>query len=101
MTQVTYEVVEHDGGWAYRVGDVFSGTFPTHDAARQAADAAARRQQAEGGPAVIEYEDEAGQWHKEIARGDDRPDTEVEDDAEGRADQDDHTLSTIAGSTEK
>ena len=25
MTQVTYEIVEHDGGWAYRVDGVFSG----------------------------------------------------------------------------
>ena len=37
MTTVTYEVVEHDGGWAYKVGDVFSETFPTHDDALDAA----------------------------------------------------------------
>jgi hypothetical protein len=28
--KVTYEVVEHDGGWAYRAKGVFSETFPTH-----------------------------------------------------------------------
>ena len=22
MTRITYEIVEHDGGWAYKVGDV-------------------------------------------------------------------------------
>ena len=37
MARVTYVIVEHDGGWAYKVGDVFSETFPTHDAALAAA----------------------------------------------------------------
>ena len=37
MSHVTYTVVEHDGGWAYKVGDVFSETFPTHEAAHAAA----------------------------------------------------------------
>jgi len=27
MTRIVYEVVEHDGGWAYRVNGVFSETF--------------------------------------------------------------------------
>jgi hypothetical protein len=27
MTKITYEIVEHDGGWAYKVGDVFSEPF--------------------------------------------------------------------------
>jgi hypothetical protein len=30
MNKITYEVVEHDGGWAYRVDGVFSETFPSH-----------------------------------------------------------------------
>jgi hypothetical protein len=79
VTQVTYEVVEHDGGWAYKVGDVFSETFPSHDEARRAADAAAHRQQLEGEPEVIEYEDARGQWHTELADGSDRPQTDVAD----------------------
>ena len=29
----------------------------------------------------IEYEDESGKWHRELSRGDDRPETDVEDDA--------------------
>ena len=28
MTKITYEVVEHDGGWAYRVDGVFSELLP-------------------------------------------------------------------------
>lgn len=82
MTQQTYEIVEHDGGWAYKVGDVYSETFATHDVARQAAEAAARRQEKlRSDPAAIEYEDADGEWHREQASGDDHPDTEVEDEA--------------------
>ena len=29
MSKVTYHIVEHDGGWAYRVDGVFSEPFPT------------------------------------------------------------------------
>ena len=41
MTHVTYEIVEHDGGWAYRVNGAYSETFRTHDDARKAAHRAA------------------------------------------------------------
>jgi len=44
MTRITYEIVEHDGEWAYKVGDVFSEPFPSHDAARRAAERAAHEQ---------------------------------------------------------
>ncbi|TAN15007.1 MAG: DUF2188 domain-containing protein, partial [Rhizobiaceae bacterium] len=37
MAHVTYHIVEHDGGWAYKLGNVFSETFRTRDAAIQAA----------------------------------------------------------------
>jgi len=37
MAEVKYKIVEHDGGWAYKLGDVFSETFPSHDAALRAA----------------------------------------------------------------
>ncbi len=48
MVRVTYVIVEHDGGWAYKVGDVFSETFPTHDTALAAARIAAAEQQQPG-----------------------------------------------------
>jgi hypothetical protein len=38
MTKITYEIVEHDGGWANRIDGVFSETFPSHDMARRAAE---------------------------------------------------------------
>jgi Uncharacterized protein conserved in bacteria (DUF2188) len=77
MTKVTYEIVEHDGGWAYRVGDVYSETFPTHDAARRAAERAAQEQVQPDATTAISYEDEKGRWHDEVSPGDDRPETDV------------------------
>ena len=53
MTKVIYEIVEHDGGWAYRVDGVFSETFPSHDVARKAAERAAREQVSPGETAAI------------------------------------------------
>jgi hypothetical protein len=79
MSQVTYTVVEHDGGWAYKAGDVFSETFATREAAHAAAARAAQEQRAPGQGGPIEYEDSSGDWHEEEERGDDCPDTEVED----------------------
>lgn len=79
MTNVTYEIVEHDGGWAYRLDGVYSETFRSHDAAFAAAKRAAVEQQRPGETTGITYEDDKGRWHFEISRGDDRPTTEVED----------------------
>jgi hypothetical protein len=77
MSHVIYQVVEHDGGWAYKVGDVFSESFATKQLAHAAASKAAREQKTPGTSEVIEYEDSSGQWHDEDAKGSDRPDTEV------------------------
>jgi hypothetical protein len=35
MPDITYEIVQHDGGWAYKVDGVFSETFPTHETFQQ------------------------------------------------------------------
>ena len=77
MSKATYTVVKHDGGWAYRVDETFSETFPTHDAARKAAELAASEQSAPGESVVISYEDREGHWHTEESAGDDRPETKV------------------------
>ncbi len=37
MTKIVYEIVEHDGGWAFKLGDTISETFKNHDAAYAAA----------------------------------------------------------------
>jgi hypothetical protein len=79
MSDVTYEIVEHDGGWAYKVGDVFSEPYPTHAAALKAAQLAAEEQKTPGNTEVIEFEDSQGKWHTETARGSDRPSTTIKD----------------------
>jgi hypothetical protein len=77
MTTIIYEIVEHDGGWAYRADGVFSETFPSHDGARHAAERAARMQHVPGDATGITYEDKAGKWHEEFSPGTDRPETDV------------------------
>jgi hypothetical protein len=77
MTKAHYEVVEHDGGWAYKLGDVFSETFPSKTDAQAAASRAAAEQRVPGKSEEIEFQDKTGKWHIEHARGDDRPDTDV------------------------
>ena len=77
MSKIEYRIVQHDGGWAYRVDETFSETFPTHDSARHAAERAAREQAAPGEATVISYEDPKGHWHREQSAGDDRPEPKV------------------------
>ena len=79
MTQVTYKVVQHDGGWAYTFDGVFSETYITHAAALAAARRAAAEQRTPGRTEVIMYETADGKWHTETAAGSDRPETGVED----------------------
>ena len=78
MAHVVYRIVEHDGGWAYKSGETFSETFPSHDAAKAAALRAAREQRVPDQTAAIEYETADGRWITESADGHDRPETEVE-----------------------
>ena len=77
MAKITYEIVKHDGGWAYRVDETFSEAFSTHDAARKAAEQAAREQEEPGKATPISYEDKKGHWHSERSAGDDRPEVKV------------------------
>lgn len=77
MSKVTYEVVEHDGGWAYSVGGAYSETFPSHEAASAAAQRAAAEQEQPGESEAIVYQASDGSVREEVARGNDRPDTEV------------------------
>jgi len=79
MTHITYHIVQHDGGWAYRLDDVYSETFATHDAAMHAARRAAVKQGRPGEDAGITYEDAQGHWVNEVVRGEDRPIADVED----------------------
>ena len=78
MAHVTYRIVEHDGGWAYKSGGTYSETFATHDDAKAAAVRAAREQKVPDENAAIEYETVDGRWVTEDADGHDRPITDVE-----------------------
>ena len=77
MTKVVYDVVEHDGGWAYRVNDTISETFPSHDAARAAAVRAAREQHITGESLTIVFQDADGIVREETTTGRDHPETDV------------------------
>ncbi len=79
MTEVTYHIVEHDGGYAYKVGDVFSETFPSRQDALQAAQAAPPSSRCRAPRKEIRYQDQAGAWHDETAQGGDRPVAKVEE----------------------
>jgi hypothetical protein len=79
MAHVTYQIVQHDGGWAYKSDGVFSEPYPTHEGALAAARAAAAEQRVPGRTEAIEWEDANGKWHTETAPGSDRPDTDVKD----------------------
>jgi Uncharacterized protein conserved in bacteria (DUF2188) len=87
MPDVTYEIVQHDGGWAYEVDGVFSETFQTHAEAVAAAQAAAEEQDVPGHTETIEYEDDKGKWHTETASGRDRPHTHRQGQGLSRRDQ--------------
>jgi len=78
MAKIHYKVVQHDGGWAYKLGDVFSEPFPTHAAALAAARRVAFEQHIPGDTRTIEYQTPDGVWHTELASSLDRPDADVE-----------------------
>jgi Uncharacterized protein conserved in bacteria (DUF2188) len=79
MATLKYEIVKHDGGWAYRADGTYSETFRSHDAAFAAARHAAAEQRAPDRDTLIEWEDKNGVWHAERSSAGDRPPTEVED----------------------
>jgi hypothetical protein len=76
MTSVHYKIVQHDGGWTYKVGEVFAETFATRQAAEAAAQRAAAEQRVPTPPHDIQYEDEKGRWRVEHSDGE-PPDTDV------------------------
>jgi hypothetical protein len=77
MPKIHYQVVQHDGGWAYRLNDVFSEPFRSKAAALAAARRVAAEQHIPGDTTKIEFQDEVGKWHTELSEGTDRPDADV------------------------
>jgi len=79
MSRIIYRIVQHDGAWAYEANGTFSERFPSREAARAAAQLAAREQGRRGDTTPISYEDENGVWHDEMSPGSDRPQAWVEE----------------------
>ena len=79
MSKVTYEIIQHEDGWAYKARGTISETFPSHDAALAAARTAAGEQKVPGETVGIQYETADGVWHEEVDSGRDRPETAVKD----------------------
>jgi hypothetical protein len=77
MAKIHYRIVQHDGGWAYRLDDVFSEPFADKASALQAARRVAAEQHIPGETTRIEYQDHDGKWHTELSQGTDRPDADV------------------------
>ena len=77
VARIHYRIVAHDGGWAYKLDDVFSEPFSSRSAALAAAKRVATEQHVPGNTTHIEYQDETGIWHTELSEGDDRPDADV------------------------
>src|ERR1044071_3467093 len=77
MARIHYRIVAHDGGWAYKLDDVFSEPFPSKSSALAAAKKVAAEQHVPGETTHIEFQDDTGAWHSELSEGDDRPDADV------------------------
>lgn len=77
MRKLYYRIVPHDGGWAYKLGEVFSEPFSSRKAALVAAHRVAREQHVPGDTVTIEYQNETGEWITELAQSTDRPDADV------------------------
>ncbi|HRO02065.1 MAG TPA: DUF2188 domain-containing protein [Terricaulis sp.] len=79
MTKIVYEIIQHDGGWAFKLDDTISETFASHEAAYAAARRVAIEQRRPDQTVGISWEDARGRWHDEISPGDDRPEVEIKD----------------------
>jgi hypothetical protein len=64
MNKITYRVLRYDGGWAYRIDEMLSETYDTYDAARSAADGAAREQLLPRKAVVVPFKDKRGPWRR-------------------------------------
>ena len=81
MTKVVYEIVPHDGGWAYRMNGAWSEAFPSHADALAAVNIVVQEQQVGGEDEEISYQDERGRWHEEYSNGGDRPEAVIVDES--------------------
>lgn len=83
--KVTYEIVQHDEGWAYRMNGAYSERFDSHDQALEAARIVLDQLRQQDAPARIIYQDENGHWIAEMSNGQDHPEAEIIDPYQGTA----------------
>ncbi len=55
MADITYQIVPHDNGWAYKLGDTLSEPYATAEQAMDRARNAAARQKIGNGDALLAY----------------------------------------------
>lgn len=55
MADITYQIVPHDNGWAYKLGETLSEPYATAEQAMDRARNAAARQKIGGGDALLAY----------------------------------------------
>lgn len=55
MADITYQIVPHDNGWAYKLGDTLSEPYATPEQAMDRARDAASRQKIGDGDALLAY----------------------------------------------
>ena len=79
MVKLVYEVVPHDGGWAYRLGGVYSEAFRSHAEALEAVRIVVAEQSVAGEASMISYQGEDGVWRREYDDGSDRPEPVIVD----------------------
>lgn len=62
MVDITYQIVPHDEGWAYKLGDTISETYATPQEAAERARSAASRQKIGDGDALLAFPNPDGGW---------------------------------------
>lgn len=77
MTKLNYKIVEREGGYAWKLGDAFSETYPTRDAARAAAVDDANKRQSGRGQTTAQSDGDARRWHNEMADNDTGRETDI------------------------
>ncbi|AJD44941.1 DUF2188 domain-containing protein [Rhizobium sp. SEMIA 4085] len=62
MVDITYQIVPHDEGWAYKLGGTLSETYATVEEAINHAKRAASRQKIGDGDATLAFPAPGGGW---------------------------------------
>ncbi|MAZ17255.1 hypothetical protein [Oricola sp.] len=77
MTNPNYEIVEREGGFAWKLGDAFSETYPTRDAASAAAIEDSAKRQSGKARTNAQADGDARRWHDEMADNDTGHETDI------------------------